>query len=247
MSLTCFFFRRQLWDFNTGRPLEMRKNELCTASCLMGDGERMVLGRTEKYGGGTTIIIWDVLGNEPLRQIKYDGSVGFADQISYLNLSKDNRYVVAGFQNSFDQKANFISFDLTVNDFHAIPPQITVLDAQAEVTVVLENQEAVTGTRSGELIIWSMRTGKPLRQLVSPSRDVFSQSAHQRQVTDLCVSKDGQFLVSASADTTLKVWDLESEKLMRTLSGHKDEVRLRRALFSSCVDLVFLRLPFRLL
>jgi len=204
----------------------MRKNELCTASCLMGDGERMVLGRTEKFGGGTTIIIWDVLGNEPLRQIKYDGSVGFADQISYLSLSKDNRYVIAGFQNSFDQKANFISFDLTVNDFHAIPPQITVLDAQAEVTAVLENQEAVTGTRSGELIIWSMRTGKPLRQLVSPSRDVFSQAAHQRQVTDLCVSKDGQFLVSASADTTLKVWNLESEKLLRTLSGHKDEVRL---------------------
>jgi len=88
----------QTWDFNTGLPLEMRKNELCTASCLMSDGERMVLGRTEKFGGGTTIIIWDILGNEPVRQIHYDATVGFADHISYLNLSRDNRYVIAGFQ-----------------------------------------------------------------------------------------------------------------------------------------------------
>lgn len=203
----------------------MRRNELCTASCLMGDGERIILGRTEKFGGGTTIIIWDVLGNEPLRHIKYDGCVGFADPITYLNLSKDNRYVIAGFQNSYDQKANFISFDLTVNDFNSIPPTMIAFDANVDVTAILDNQEVVTGTRAGELIIWSMRTGKQLRQLVSPSRDAFSQTAHQREVTDVCATRDGQFLVSSSADATLKVWSLESEKLLRTLSGHKDEVR----------------------
>ena len=102
----------------------MRRNELCTASCLMADGERMVLGRTEKFGSGTTIIIWDILGNEPVRQIKYGATVGFADHVSYLNLSPDNRYMVAGFQNSFDGNANFISFDLTVNDIEAIPPKV---------------------------------------------------------------------------------------------------------------------------
>jgi len=66
----------------------MRKNELCTASAMMSDGERMVLGRTEKFGGGTTIIVWDVLGNEPIRQIKCDASVGFADHVSFITPSK---------------------------------------------------------------------------------------------------------------------------------------------------------------
>ena len=55
--------------------------EMCTASCMMNDGEKVVLGRTEKFGGGTTIIIWDILNNEPVRQIKCDTSVGFADHI----------------------------------------------------------------------------------------------------------------------------------------------------------------------
>ena len=42
----------QLWDIASGQPLEMAQSEMCTASCMMKDGERIVLGRTEKFGGG---------------------------------------------------------------------------------------------------------------------------------------------------------------------------------------------------
>jgi len=91
----------------------MSHAESCTASCLMHDGQRIVLARTEKFGNGTTIILWDLLGNELIRQLSYDSAIGFADAVSYLTISKDNRYVVAGFQNSYDGNANFIVFDLS--------------------------------------------------------------------------------------------------------------------------------------
>lgn len=82
----------QIWDFNTGKPMEMRNNEFCTASCLMNDGDRMVLGRTEKMGRGTTIVIWDILGNEPIRTISWPAFVGsYDDPLSFITLSKDNR------------------------------------------------------------------------------------------------------------------------------------------------------------
>ena len=103
-----------------------------------------------------------------------------------------------------------------------------------QVTAVLDNHEAVTGTRQGELTIWSMRTGKPLRQLMAPPigagmhslsrKGVTSTTAHQREVKALDVSRDGVFLTSASADTTVKMWHLETEKLLHTFKGHKDEV-----------------------
>ena len=83
--ILCFTLR-QIWDFESARPLEMRKNEACTASCMMSDGERMVLARTERYGGAATVIIWDVLGNEPVRRLVYESPVGFVDQISYVCL-----------------------------------------------------------------------------------------------------------------------------------------------------------------
>lgn len=210
----------------------MAKNELCTASCMTNDARRVVLGRTGKFGNGTNIVIWDLMGNEPVRQIKYDNSIGFADFISYLNLSKDSRYVVAGFQNSYDHNANFIIFDLTVDNYNEVEPKIIAFDADAAVTAVLDNHEAITGTKRGELTIWSMRTGKPLRHLVTPPggaasmsrHGVAATSAHNRDVKALAVSQDGIYLVSGSADSTLKVWHMETEKLMHTLKGHKDEV-----------------------
>ena len=109
-------------------------------------------------------------------------------------------------------------------------------DANVDCTTVLDNHEAVTGTRKGELTIWSMRTGKPLRQLVAPSSGYNTlqrsgrttpatmASAHAAEVKAVQVSRDGKFLVSASADTTLKIWSLETEKLSSTLKGHTDEV-----------------------
>ena len=48
--------------------------------------------------------------------------------------------------------------------------------------------------------------------------------AHAREVKAVCVSRDGKLLVSASADTTIKVWNLESERQLTTLKGHQDEV-----------------------
>lgn len=39
-------------------------------------------------------------------------------------------------------------------------PKVLTLAAAVEVTAILDNHEAVTGTFSGELIVWSLRTGK---------------------------------------------------------------------------------------
>jgi hypothetical protein len=44
-------------------------------------------------------------------------------------------------------------------------------------------------------------------------------------VNGVAVSPDGRRAVSASVDTTLKVWDLESGRELRTLQGHSESVR----------------------
>ncbi len=51
--------------------------------------------------------------------------VGFADYISFLKLSKDNRYVIAGFQNSYDGNANFIIFDLSEDSYQKVEPKVS--------------------------------------------------------------------------------------------------------------------------
>ena len=47
---------------------------------------------------------------------------------------------------------------------------------------------------------------------------------HELGHCDVAVTPDGNRAVSASSDTTLKVWDLASGQEIRTLTGHTDTV-----------------------
>jgi len=192
----------------------MCHSEHYTASCMLNNGEHLLLARTDRFGGGTTLVVWDVLGNEPLRQLRHDASVRLADHVSFLAVSPDDRFAVAGAQSSRDGAAHYIVFDLATS---VLPdqPKSLALDAVVDATVIVDRHEVLTGTRSGRLTIWSLRSGKPVRRLAA---------THEAAVTDLVLSKDRRMLVSTSADCTLKLWNLQTERLIRTLHGHTDEV-----------------------
>jgi WD40 repeat protein len=50
-------------------------------------------------------------------------------------------------------------------------------------------------------------------------------AGHSGGVKGVALSADGRLAISASADHTLKVWDVESGRELRTLAGHTDQVR----------------------
>lgn len=210
----------QIWDFQTGKPLAMAEGEYCSALCPMSDNDKVLFGRTDKYGDATSIIVWDLMGNQMVKEMRYDTPVGNNDYISYLKLSKNDRFVVAGFVNSFDNYAEFVVFDMTLTSYNIGEPVILKLDANPEVTAILPKDEAVTGLRNGDLVIWSIRTGQPSRQLLGSG----GSHAHSREVKTVALSEDGKYLVSGSADGTLKVWDMHTERPIHTLAGHADEV-----------------------
>ncbi len=47
---------------------------------------------------------------------------------------------------------------------------------------------------------------------------------HRGEVNTVVVSADGKTIISGSDDQTIKIWDLNSQKLLRTLKGHTDWV-----------------------
>ena len=209
----------------------------------MPDKEQLVLGRTEANGQSTSLTIWDVLGNEPLRHLTFDASsVGLISNISFLDVSLDSRFVVVGFQNSYDGNANYIVHDLHAPYHSDYRPQLISFDAKAECAAVLNREEMVTGTSRGELFVWNIRTAKSLRQLLPPAQTSPSTTlpnggrgglfvpatAHQREVKSLAVSQDRQYLASASADGLLRVWDIQNEALVTVLKGHTDEVNIMK-------------------
>lgn len=49
-------------------------------------------------------------------------------------------------------------------------------------------------------------------------------SEHAGYVTGVCFTKNGHFLISASSDTTIKLWDIRSKRCIRTYQGHLDRI-----------------------
>ena len=101
---------------------------------------------------------------------------------------QNDRYVLAGFTNSFDNFAEFVVFDMTLTSYTVSDPAVLRLDANPECTAVLPHDEAVTGLRNGDLVIWSLRTGQPSRQLLSGSgRHAPVSYTHLTLPTSCCV------------------------------------------------------------
>ncbi len=48
--------------------------------------------------------------------------------------------------------------------------------------------------------------------------------AHNKEIRGLCVTKDGQYIATASDDHTIKLWQADTLNLKATLVGHTDQV-----------------------
>jgi len=67
-----------------------------------------------------------------------------------------------------------------------------------------------------------LRLDTPLRESEALIRTL---EDHTGSVSACAFSPDGRFIVSASYDRTLRVWETATGQMLRTLEGHTDEVR----------------------
>lgn len=92
--------------------------------------------------------------------------------------------------------------------------EVTCLATTAEKPDML-----VSGSRDKTVMVWNLTRqtphyGVPVRRL----------HGHSHFVEDVVISNDGRFALSASWDTTMRLWDLQTGVTTRRFVGHKKDV-----------------------
>jgi serine/threonine protein kinase len=72
----------------------------------------------------------------------------------------------------------------------------------------------LVGDRTGKLHVWDFRMGEKRKTI----------RAHSGPIRRLMMSRDGRFVISASADQTLKMWNVNTWKPVTQCNGHVDIV-----------------------
>ena len=73
------------------------------------------------------------------------------------------------------------------------------------------------GFAGSHIDLWEVATGKPVGKL----------RGHGSWVSSSVFWPDGQKLASSSADQTTRIWDLATQRCLRVLRGHRQEVAVR--------------------
>ncbi|MBD1821545.1 caspase family protein [Cyanobacteria bacterium FACHB-DQ100] len=60
--------------------------------------------------------------------------------------------------------------------------------------------------------------------LLQNNKDFLSLKGHTAPITQIQISPDNTLLISGSADKTIRLWNLSTGELIRTISGHNDRV-----------------------
>ena len=89
---------------------------------------------------------------------------------------------------------------------------IVALDRPVEYLAVSYNGQIASVSDRPQIDLWQVNTGRKVGIL----------KGHTDKVTCLTVSSSGQTLISGSQDKTIRFWDLQERKIIRTFGGYYD-------------------------
>lgn len=183
----------------------------------------------------STIRFWDLATGEEKRILEEHTAA-----VNAIALSKDETILVSG---SGDETIKV--WDLTTEE----APKTFKGHAGSIYSVAISdnNQMIVSGSGDKTVKIWALDREKPLKTLVDeklshrltdqaikkqakskkPKKVKPSQLSHEASVDSLVISNrnNQEFIITGSSDNLIKVWDLKTGELKRTLRGHDSSVR----------------------
>jgi WD40 repeat protein len=189
----------KIWEVNTGRCLRTFRGHtsLVTSVCLSTNGHFALSSEIE---------------NEPVRLWTIKGLKTCCEAPMMLSRVMDTETALS-LNQAYEQELTKAEAALQQDDFGRATQHIRQARSHPEYS-----------RRKEAFDIWNrLYIHMPRRALIG-SWESGTLTEHTSRISSLCLSKDGQFFLSASSDETLKQWEIKTRQCIRTFSGHKDGV-----------------------
>src|SRR5262249_54127509 len=194
----------KLWDVITGKEVRdysgHSREVMCVAFSpdgryLASASGNLIKPITDPSSGPGEIKLWEVITGENLLTLR-----GHQREIASLAFSPDGRHLATA---GWDRI-------IKVWNLTRVLPMCRALQA------------AVGGLSPGPFFanLLGPTLFYPGKDRLLSSQPVLDLVGHSEGITGLAFCPDGQRLASASADRTVKIWDIQNGKELRTLHGH---------------------------
>ena len=229
----------KLWDLQARKLLRELTNYadgLCLSIAISPDG-KIIAGACQEY----SVAVWNLQTGEYLKTLNYIteflhdfSSVAFlSDNVTLIaggtgitemwdlrtGKSLNRRVIGAGSHLALSPNGHLIGGNLNVVEMAQIPRtgplhRIDPLPSGVKrVAISRDGLVCAAGFLNGTIKLWQWKT---FAERTIP--------AHSNTVKSIAFSSDGQTLVSASSDKSIKFWNVETGELLGTISQNLGEV-----------------------
>jgi WD40 repeat protein len=200
-----------LWDATTGRELHVLKGhaQVVQSITFSPDSKTLVSGSSDK-----TVRLWDVGKGTEVRALSLPGpptgakpSRGIPGQVFAVAFSPDGKTLAGGGGDGVSEAGELVLWDAGTGQLQR---RLLGADVQQVWSVAFspDGKLLAGGTTGGSVRLFDVRTGEVRREFCGGD-----------QLRGLAIAPDGQTL-AAAIRKEVKLWDVGTGDLKRTLRGH---------------------------
>jgi len=221
------YWNISIWNIDSGKELlSFSPDVLWIGSvCYSTDGKCIVSAPKTYENNNRAVRIWNAQTGRELMKLG-----GFTDEINSVAYSPNGKLIASGYGSESDAD------DYTVRIWNIENGQeVMTLSGHTEmitsVTFSPDGKRIMSGSRDEKIKIWDAQNGNelltiPIITKYTEYSGSTSTTYYQSFISSLIYSPDGKRIAAGLWNVkAIKIWDAQTSKELRTLSGHKGGVR----------------------
>ncbi|MEO0374983.1 MAG: NB-ARC domain-containing protein, partial [Cyanobacteria bacterium P01_A01_bin.17] len=201
----------KIWDVHTGCCMQTLKGHTNWVRSVVfsPDGKIVASGSSDQ-----TVKLWDIENNGCLKTLK-----GHTNYVQGLSFSPDGQLIASA---GWDRRINIWE----VESGECLQ---TIADKNSfwSIAFSLDGEILATGSTDEIVRIWDVHSGQCLKTFTGHTHAVrsvaFRSNSQGLDAQELDgQGLDGQELVSGGGDQTIKIWNVQTGRCLKTLSGHRN-------------------------